>query len=54
MRSMSESEYHPSRFATVTKSSGQTYTCQTSYTKGQGVTHTGTCTDSQGNTISCH
>ena len=33
---------------------GESYKGQTVYTKGQGVTHTGVCTDAGGNAIPCH
>lgn len=39
--------------STITGASGNTYEGQTSVTRGQGVTHTGTCHDAQGNQIAC-
>jgi hypothetical protein len=41
------------RQSTVTGAHGNTYQGQTSYTKGQGVSHSGTCTNAQGQTIQC-
>ena len=38
----------------ATNATGDTYQGQTTYTKGQGVTHTGSCHDAQGNEIACH
>jgi hypothetical protein len=37
----------------VTAANGDSYQGETSYTKGQGYTHSGTCKDAQGNVISC-
>lgn len=39
--------------STVTGAAGNTYQGQTSYTKGHGVSHSGACTDAQGQTIPC-
>lgn len=39
--------------STIQGADGDTYTGQTSYTKGQGVTHTGSCTDASGAAITC-
>ena len=36
-----------------TNASGDSYQGQTSYTKGQGYTQSGSCSDAQGNTIPC-
>ena len=36
-----------------TAKNGDTYTGDTSWTKGQGVSHTGTCKDAAGNVITC-
>jgi hypothetical protein len=33
---------------------GDSYQGESSYTKGQGYTHSGTCKDAQGNVIQCH
>lgn len=37
----------------ITGKNGNTYQGQTTWTKGQGVQHTGTCKDASGNTIAC-
>lgn len=37
----------------LVNASGASYTGQTSYTKGQGITHSGTCKDADGNVIAC-
>lgn len=37
----------------LVNANGASYTGQTSYTKGQGITHSGTCTDANGNVIAC-
>ena len=41
------------RDRTITNASGDSYQGQTSWTKGQGVSHSGSCTDAGGNTIPC-
>jgi hypothetical protein len=38
---------------TVIGANGNTYQGQTSYTRGQGFSHTGTCTNAQGQAIQC-
>lgn len=43
-----------SRTTTATGTKGNTYTGTTSYNPQTGLTHTGTCTDANGNTIPCH
>ncbi|MDE2154473.1 MAG: hypothetical protein KGJ32_01060 [Xanthomonadaceae bacterium] len=37
----------------ITGAGGESYNGQTSYTRGQGVVHTGGCTDAGGNVIAC-
>ena len=39
--------------STLTGADGNTYQGQTRYTKGQGVSHSGSCTNAQGQTIQC-
>lgn len=41
------------RDRTITNADGDSYHGQTSWTKGEGVTHSGSCTDAGGNTIPC-
>lgn len=38
---------------TITGAAGNSYQGHTSYTRGEGVSHTGTCTNAQGQTIQC-
>ena len=38
----------------ATNKNGDTYQGETTYTKGQGVTHTGSCTNASGATIPCN
>lgn len=39
--------------STLTGTSGNTYQGQTTFTRGEGMSHTGTCTNAQGQTIQC-
>ena len=39
--------------STVIGANGNTYQGQTSITKGEGLSHTGTCTNAQGQTVQC-
>lgn len=39
--------------STVTGANGNTYQGQSSYTRGEGLSHSGTCTNAQGQTIQC-
>ncbi|HET6805128.1 MAG TPA: hypothetical protein VFH59_06740 [Frateuria sp.] len=39
--------------STITGANGNTYQGQTRFTRGEGLSHTGTCTDAQGRTFEC-
>lgn len=41
------------RTTSATGANGNTYQGSTTYTKGEGVSHTGTCSDAAGNSIPC-
>lgn len=41
------------RDRTITNANGDSYHGQTNWTRGQGVTHSGSCTDAGGNAIPC-
>jgi hypothetical protein len=41
------------RSTSATGAQGNTYQGQTSYSKGEGIEHSATCTDAAGNTIAC-
>lgn len=41
------------RTTNATAENGNTYSGETTWTKGEGVQHTGTCKDASGNVISC-
>ncbi|MEI7036837.1 hypothetical protein [Fulvimonas yonginensis] len=39
--------------SSISGATGNSYQGQTSYTRGEGLSHTGTCTDAQGHTFDC-
>ncbi len=43
-----------SHATSATGPNGATYTGSSTYAKGEGVSHTGTCTDAAGNVVPCH